>query len=86
MQLTNSAINAILEVMQHRKLDPRLVLFEFQLLENGGIGIGFTRERYGQIKEFDRLSVVVDDGIQANILVDFGEVNDRKGLFFKDIV
>lgn len=47
MKLTDSAVEAILHVMKKRKLDTKQVVFEFHLLDNGGVGIGFSRDRQG---------------------------------------
>jgi hypothetical protein len=83
MKLTNSAAAAILEVMKKRKLDPDKVVFEFHLLKNGGIGIGFTKDRQGQSFQYGELTVMVGNGVDmGDTIVDYGEVNGRLGIIF----
>lgn len=83
MKLTESAITAILHVMKKRKLDTKKVVFEFHLLDNGGVGIGFTRDRQGVPHQYGDLTVMVGNGVDmSGTTVDFGEVNGRMGLIF----
>jgi hypothetical protein len=83
MKFTDSAITAVLEVMKKRELDPKKVYFEFCLLQNGAVGMGFTDSRLGKTFQFGELTVIIDQ--RANVdtmVVDYGEVNGRKGLIF----
>lgn len=81
MKLTESAANAILNVMKKRKLDPKKIVFEFHLLNNGGIGIGFTRDRQGVSQQYGELTVMIGNGVEmGDTIVDFGEVDGRMGI------
>lgn len=81
MKLTESAANAILSVMKKRKLDPKKVVFEFHLLNNGEIGIGFTRDRQGVSQQYGELTVMIGNGVEmGDTIVDFGKVNGRMGI------
>ena len=81
MKLTESAANAILSVMKKRKLDPKKIVFEFHLLDNGGIGIGFTRDRQGVSQQYGELTVMIGNGVEmGETIVDFGKVNGRMGI------
>ena len=83
MKITNSAAAAILEVMKKRKLDPKQVVFEFHLLENGGIGIGFTKDRQGTALQYGELTVMIGNGVDmGETTVDYGQVNGRLGIIF----
>lgn len=83
MRLTDSAAAALLEVMKNRKLDPKKIVFQFHLLDNGGVGIGFTRDRQGTLQQYGELTVMVGHGVDmGETVVDFGEVNGRKGIIF----
>lgn len=83
MKLTDSAVAAILNVMKKRRLDTSKVVFEFHLLKNGGIGIGFTKDRQGISQQYGELTVMIGNGVNmGNTIVDFGEVKGRMGLIF----
>lgn len=83
MKITESAVNAILEVMKKRKLDPKKIVFDFHLLDNGGIGIGFSRDRHGQVQQYGELTVTIGSDVDmGQTVVDFGEINGRKGIIF----
>ena len=83
MKLTDPASKAILEVMKKRKLDPKKFVFEFFRLENGGVGIGFAKDRHGTAFQYGDLTVMVGHNVDlGDITVDFGEVNGRNGLIF----
>jgi hypothetical protein len=85
MKLTDSAAEAILGVMKRRKLDPKKIVFEFRLLENGAVGIGFNQERQGQAQQYGDLTVMIGYGVDmGNTIVDFGEVKGKKGIIFLD--
>ncbi len=83
MRLTDSAASAILEVMKKRRLDPKQVVFEFNLLDNGGVGIGFTKDRQGTAQQYGELTVMIGNGVEmGDTVVDYGEVNGRNGIIF----
>lgn len=83
MKVTNSAIEIILDIMQKRGLDPSKTFLEVRLLENGALGFGFTRDRLGKLIKFGDLSVIEAFGTEtSDTVIDFGEVNGKKGLIF----
>jgi len=85
MKLTDSAATAILDVMKKRKLDPKKIVFEFHLLENGGVGIGFSRDKHGTSLQYGDLTVIIGNGVDmGNTVIDFGQVNGRMGIIFLD--
>lgn len=83
MKFTDSAINAILETMRKRGLNPKEFVFDVSLRENGSVGIGFTKDRAGKTSKYGDLIVMIGHGIDMNgVVVDFGEVNGRRGIVF----
>ncbi len=83
MRLTDSAAAAILEVMKKRRLDPKKIVFEFHRLDNGGVGIGFTKDRQGTAQQYGELTVMIGNGVDmGETVVDYGEVNGRMGIIF----
>jgi len=85
MKLTDSAATAILDVMKKRKLDPKKIVFEFHLLKNGGVGIGFSRDKHGTSLQYGDLTVIIGNGVDmGNTVIDFGQVNGRMGIIFLD--
>jgi hypothetical protein len=83
MKLTDPAKDAILEVMQRQGLDPEQWYLEFRLLENGAIGLGFTRSSAEQVLEFGDLKLTIDEVIDTKgVMVDYGEMEGKKGLYF----
>lgn len=84
MRITDSAVQAILQVMLKKGLNPKTTFFEVGVFE-GNLGIGFApqQEAKGKMKRFGPLGVVVANNVDATgVVVDFGEVNGRKGLIF----
>jgi len=85
MKLTDSATAAILDVMKKRRLDPKKIAFEFHLLENGGVGIGFSRDKHGTSLQYGDLTVIIGNGVDmGNTTIDYGEVKGRLGIIFLD--
>ena len=83
MILTELAAKNILHTMKKNGLNPREVVFEFILLGNGGIGVGFNRDRQGTAENYGELTVMIGNGVEVNnMVVDFQEINGRKGLIF----
>lgn len=83
MKFTESAITAILEVMRKRGLDPKKFVFDISIRENGSVGIGFTKDRAGVANQYGDLTVMIGHNIDMNgVVVDFGEINGRKGIIF----
>lgn len=83
MKITDSAAQAVLEVMKKKKLDPNHVFLEIGIFE-GNLGMAFTREKLGRSYNFGELTVVIRHDVDAaGVLVDFGEINGRKGLVFR---
>ena len=83
MKLTDSARNAIVNVMLKQELDPQVWYLEFRVLENGAIGLGFTQGALQQDLEFGDLRLTIQDRIDTDgVVVDYGEFEGRPGLFF----
>tara|TARA_Y100000034_G_C6696867_1_gene307111 strand:+ start:369 stop:656 length:288 start_codon:yes stop_codon:yes gene_type:complete len=83
MRLTKYASDAIIAIMESKGLNPKKCYFGIKQLENGTLGIGFTEEPEGKIIEFGKLCVTIADNINTeNVVVDFGEVNGKRGLVF----
>lgn len=82
MRITDSAAQAILQVMLKKGLDPKNSYLEIGLFE-GNLGLGFTRDRFGKLLQFGLLGVVVSQSVDVTgVVIDFGEINGRKGLVF----
>jgi len=83
MNLTETARDAIIEVMKKKNLDPQEWYLEFRIVDNGAIGLGFTKKALRQILEFGELRLTIDGVIDTEgVVVDYGENDGRKGLFF----
>lgn len=84
MKITDSAQEALLNVMKAKAMDPKVWCFEVKILENGGVGIGFTKELIGPTVKFGELTVAVDANVDTTgIVVDFVETDDgKKGIVF----
>lgn len=85
MTITQPAIELILVIMKKNDLNP---LFTYLQLERvkGACGISFVREyTTGQKLTFGALKVIVKDPELSKVSVDFGEVNGRKGLIFREL-
>ena len=82
MKITDSAVEAILSTMNKKGLDPKKTFLEVGIFD-GNLGIGFTREALGRKIKNNDLTVVVTNNIDsANIVIDYNEINGRKGLIF----
>lgn len=82
MRITESAVKAILDVMNKKGLNPKKIHLEIGVFE-GGLGLGFTNEGIGQRQHFGDLSVVISHSVDTEgVVMDFGEVDGRKGLIF----
>jgi hypothetical protein len=82
MQITKPAVNAILDVMKSKGLDPKTTFLEIGVFE-GNLGIGFTRDKIGRIMKHGDLTVILASNLDTTgVVVDFGEINKRKGLIF----
>lgn len=83
MQLTDSAAHAILEVIKKHGMNPENTFFEVKLLSNGALGIGFSRNPEGISFQQGSLKVSVDYRISnEKIIIDYGQVGDKKGIIF----
>lgn len=83
MKLTNEASDTVLKVMNDKGLDPQEWFLEFRLLENGAIGIGFTKTQLRKVLDFGKLRLTIDGVIDTEgVVIDYGEHEGRKGLFF----
>lgn len=82
MKITESAANAILQVMIRKGLNPKKTFLEIGVFE-GNLGLGFTQDRHGKVIHFGPLVVVVASNVDTTgVVVDFGEIDGRKGLIF----
>jgi hypothetical protein len=82
MRITQSASEAIVTVMKSKKLDPRNTFLEVGVFD-GNLGLGFTREPIGKTLKQGDLNIVISNEIDSEgIVVDFGELNGKKGLIF----
>jgi hypothetical protein len=82
MQITTAAVNAILEVMKSKGLNPKNTFLEIGAFE-GNLGIGFTREKIGRIVKNGDLTLILASNLDTTgVVVDFGEIDGRKGLIF----
>jgi len=83
MRFTESATTAILETMRNRGLDPKEFVFDVSIRENGAVGIGFTKDRAGVASQYGDLTVMIGHNIDMEgVVVDFGEVDGRRGIIF----
>jgi hypothetical protein len=82
MKLTESAATAILEVMKKKGLDHKKTFLEIGVFDSA-LGMSFTRDKNGRLVKFGNLSVVIAHNVDTTgVVIDFGEVNGRKGLIF----
>ena len=82
MKITDSASIAITNVMKSKGLNPKTTFLEIGVFE-GNLGIGFTREPIGKTVKYGELNVVITSQVDtAGIIVDYGEVNGKRGLIF----
>lgn len=83
MNLTEAARDAIIDVMKKKDLDTKEWFLEFRIIDNGAIGLGFTRTPMRKVLEFGELHLTVDGVIDTEgVVVDYGNNDGRKGLFF----
>ena len=83
MEFTEAAASVILDIMNRRGLDPKRFVFEISIKDTGAVGIGFTTDRAGTRHQYGDLVVMVGDSINMDgMVVDFGEVDGRKGIAF----
>jgi hypothetical protein len=83
MKLTESAVEVILKVMRSKDLDPDQFSLELTVLDNGAMGMGFSKNAQGKTSQLGDLTVVVDDVIDSGgVLIDLAEVNGKMGLVF----
>jgi len=85
MKITDSAQDAVLKVMRSKQLDPHSWYFELRLLENGAIGIGFTKTilNTDSVQKFGELSFIIGQNLDTDgMLIDFTEYNGKWGLVF----
>lgn len=84
MKVSDSARDALLNVMRSQNMDPKIWYFELQLLSSGAIGIGFIKDlAQHRIETFDNLSLAIDLELDTKgFAMDFTEHNGRKGLVF----
>lgn len=83
MNITKQAATEILRVMSEVDLDIQKFAASFEFV-NGGVGFSFTKDTFGKEYKFHGLRVIVDERIETeDMIIDFSEVDGRKGLIFK---
>ena len=83
MRVTENATEAIIGVMDSKGLPHKEWALEICTLDNGTLGMGFTKERQGHAIEFGELTVMIADNVDSEgVVVDFGEVEGKQGLVF----
>lgn len=83
MRVTENATEAIIGVMKSKGLPIDTWALEICTLDNGALGMGFTRERQGHAIEFGKLTVMIADNVNSEgVVIDFGEVKGKQGLVF----
>lgn len=83
MRITEAAVEAILNIMNKKGLDPENYYFQVGVFE-GNLGINFTNQALGELRRYGRLGVVVSGGVTAESMeIDYGLNNGRYGLIFK---
>lgn len=88
MKVSNSAKDALLNIMRSKRLDPKHWYFELKLLSSGAIGIGFIKDlAQHEVQEFGELKLAIDLNLDTDDFgVDFAEHNGRRGLVFSHCV
>ena len=82
MKITESASEAIVAVMKKKGLNTAKTYLEIGIFD-GNLGMGFTREPIGKIVKQGDLNVVVSNNVDSEgVVIDFGEINNKKGLIF----
>jgi hypothetical protein len=82
MRITDSAAQAIVQVMKSKGLNPENTFLEIGVFE-GNLGMGFTRDALGKRVKSGDLTIVISSEVDASgVVIDFGETNGKKGLIF----
>jgi hypothetical protein len=82
MRITDEAIAAVTRVMTKMGLSPATTFLELRQVQDG-IGLGFTRDRFGKLLHFGPLGVVVAGNIDTTgVVVDYVERDGRRGIIF----
>jgi len=83
MKLTEPAVETILNAMRSKDLDPSQFSLELRILDNGAMGMGFSKDAQGKTSQLGDLTVVVDDVIDSDgVVIDLAEVDGKMGLVF----
>ena len=83
MRVTENATEAIIGVMISKGLPIDTWALEICVLDNGALGMGFTRERQGLAIKFGELTVMIAKNVDSeDVVIDFGEVEGKQGLVF----
>jgi hypothetical protein len=82
MRITESAKNAIINVMKSKGLDLKTTYFEIGVFD-GNLGIAFTRNPIGNIYKNDELLIVTSSkGELEELVIDYLERDGKSGLVF----
>lgn len=84
VRITESAVRAILNIMARKGLDNTEYALDLRIID-GIAGVGFTREKDGIVRMFHDLTVNIDPRVmQQDMYLDFGEVDGKQGIIFKE--
>ncbi len=86
MQLTKSAQNTILKIMEKQGLNPDKYYFNLAKPQqkSDGIGISFCEKTFGKVYKFEKLQITVDYDLDvSNLIIDTQTHNNKNYLVFK---
>lgn len=82
MKITDNAVDAILNVMKQKGLDPKTVFLELAVFE-GNLGMGFSRDAMGVKTKHGELTIIISSEVDcADMTIDYGDYQGKKGLIF----
>lgn len=82
MKITDQAVNTILDIMKKTGLNPEEYFLSLDIIKNK-LNINFTKLRYGYNKiKISGLTIILQKEI--DVLIDYVEINNKKGLIFRD--
>lgn len=82
MRITDNAANAIVNVMKTKGLNPKDTFLEIGVFE-GNLGMSFSKDAMGKMIKHGELTMVISSEVDSTgVVIDFGEVNGKKGLIF----
>lgn len=83
MKITDNAVASLIAILEKAGLDPATTYFEFRMLPDNSVGLGFNKFKMGNRLTFGRLNVCVDPRVDmTGMVIDYGKIGDREGLIF----